>query len=219
MRPWLGICWMSLGVETVLECVALVCMMLQQHVPEGSGKNSPCWVKGLCHGNDMCKALWGHFAKGSFLHRESVDEEELLRLQLTAEQQRSTDSLSVMCQPGRWTMSSKTCCLCLTEREREGTLLQHQGQILSTEPSDTTNVTCDITVSEEGVRAPNDVWNLDDTLWQWYLYAQCGLVFQYGDQCYGPFVVVCFLCTSKRVMSEKMNTLDATWLPHAQCFV
>jgi len=124
--------------------------MLQQHVPEGSGKNSPCWVKGLCHGNDMCKALWGHFAKGSFLHRESVDEEELLRLQLTAEQQRSTDWLtdwlSVMCQPGRWTISSKACCLCLTEREREGTLLQHQGQILSTEPSDTTNVICDITV-------------------------------------------------------------------------
>lgn len=116
------------GEETVLECAALVCMMWQYGL-EGRGKNSPCWVKELCHGND---GRWPRGAAGAFCSRlVSLCKEGLWweRIsQITSDSLAGLEYWITFCDvSGQWTSSSRACSVC----HRECMLLQHQGQVPS----------------------------------------------------------------------------------------
>lgn len=118
-------CTHCLGGETVLDCVALVCMMWQC-VLEGRGKNSLCWVKELCHGNDWVEGAVRACCSG--LVAPQIGSAVRMKCSNYNWQLSGRRVLSHRLWSARlWTSSSKACFM----SRGECTLLQHQGQVPS----------------------------------------------------------------------------------------
>ena len=125
---------------SVLECVDLICMMCHWLLG-GRGKNSLRWVTELAMATMVVKTLEGILHWAGFSKKRICAEKELLKLQLTAQQQTSPESPFVLCQANEHqaaglilSLMESASCFSTKDRSHPGATIQTAQQKLTSSP-------------------------------------------------------------------------------------